>query len=209
MKQTVLVFGYLCVFGFISLTAGAALGQDATGRVIGTVTDQQGAAIPAAKVTVTSTATQIASTTTTRQDGTFEVLHLPIGSYTVTVEHDGFNKVTTQPNRLEINQSLRFDVVLQLGAVSQTVTVESQAARIETENPTVGGTITGEAIEQAPLNGRNVLSLALLLPGVSESNPDNTGAGGYSNGVGGYSIGGGRTDSVTYLLDGSLNNNLL
>src|SRR3984885_14385539 len=209
MKKTVLVFVYLCVFGFLALAACPANAQDTTGRVIGTVTDQQGAAVPGAKVTVTNTATQIASTTSSKEDGTFEVLNLPIGPYSVTVEHEGFNKVTTQPNRLEINQSLRFDVVLTLGAVSQTITVESQASRVETENPTVGGTISGEAIEQAPLNGRNVLSLALLMPGVTESNPDNTGAGGYSNGVGGYSIGGGRTDSVTFLMDGSLNNDLL
>src|ERR1700728_3146677 len=209
MKRAVLLFVSLCVFGFALFATNVALGQDATGRVIGTVTDQQGAAVPDAKWTVTNAATQIASATVTRDDGTFEVLHLPIGPYAVAVEHDGFNKVTTQPNRLEINQSLRFDVVLTLGAVSQTVTVESQTSRVETENPTVGGTISGEAIEQAPLNGRNVLSLALLLPGVTESNPDNTGAGGYSNGVGGYSIGGGRTDSVTFLMDGSLNNDLL
>jgi Carboxypeptidase regulatory-like domain/TonB dependent receptor/TonB-dependent Receptor Plug Domain len=209
MKTAVLLFVSICVLGCALFATRVALGQDATGRVIGAVTDQQGAAIPAAKVTVTNTATQITSTTTTREDGTFEVLHLPIGPYRVQVEHEGFNKVTTQPNRLEINQSLRFDAVLTLGAVSQTVTVESQTTRVETENPTVGGTITGEAIEQAPLNGRNVLSLALLLPGVTESNPDNTGAGGYNNGVGGYSIGGGRTDSVTFLMDGSLNNDLL
>ena len=193
----------------MALAAREARAQDATGRVIGTVADPQGAAVPDAKVIVTNTSTQISNTTTTRQDGTFEVLHLPIGLYQVAVEHAGFNKVVTQPNRLEINQSLRFDVVLTLGAVSQTVTVESQTTRVETENPTVGGTITGDAIEQAPLNGRNVLSLALLLPGVTESNPDNAGAGGYVNGVGGYSVGGGRTDSVTFLLDGALNNDLL
>src|ERR1700728_1221442 len=202
MKRAVLLFVSLCVFGFALFATNVALGQDATGRVIGTVTDQQGAAVPDAKWTVTNAATQIASATVTRDDGTFEVLHLPIGPYAVAVEHDGFNKVTTQPNRREINQSLRFDVVLTLGAVSQTVTVESQTSRVETENPTVGGTVTGEAIDQAPLNGRNVLNLALLMPGVTESNPDNTGAGGYS-------IGGGRTDSVTFLLDGSLNNDLL
>ena len=124
------------------------------------------------------------------------------------VEQEGFNKVVTQENRLEINQSLRFDVTLTVGAVSQTVTVESQTSRVETVNPTVGATVTGDAIQQAPLNGRNVLSLALLQPGVTESNPDNTGAGGYGNGWG-YSIAGGRTDSVTFLLDGSLNNDLL
>ena len=209
MKRAVLLFGCVCVFGFLFLAARAALAQDATGRVIGTVTDQQGAAVPNAKVTVTNTSTQQSTTTTTREDGTFEAVHLPIGAYRVEVEHDGFNKVATQSNRLEINQSLRFDVVLTLGAVSQTITVEAQTTRVETANPTVGATVTGEEIQQAPLNGRNVLSLALLQPGVSESNPDNSGAGGYNSGVGGYSVAGGRTDSVTFLLDGSLNNNLL
>ena len=202
MKRAVLLFGYVCVFGLILLAARVAQGQDATGRVIGTVTDQQGAAIPAAKVTVTNAATSIATTITTKDDGTFEVVNLPIGPYRVEVQHDGFNKVVTQPNRLEINQSLRFDVVLTLGAVSQTVTVESQTSRVETQNSTVGATVTGEAIQDAPLNGRNVLDLAKLQPGVTESNPDNSGAGTYS-------IAGGRTDSVTFLLDGSLNNDLL
>ena len=202
MKRAVLLFGYVCIFGFVLFVARAAQAQDATGRVIGTVTDQQGAAVPAAKVTVTNTDTQQRTTTTTREDGTFEVVHLPIGPYRVEVEHAGFNKIATQPNRLEINQSLRFDVVLTLGAITQTVTVESQTTRVETENPTVGATVTGEAIQDAPLNGRNVLDLAKLQPGVTESNPDNTGAGNYS-------IAGGRTDSVTFLLDGSLNNNLL
>src|SRR5580692_3213433 len=111
MKRAVLLFGYVCVFGLILLAARVAQGQDATGRVIGTVTDQQGAAIPAAKVTVTNAATSIATTITTKDDGTFEVVNLPIGPYRVEVQHDGFNKVVTQPNRLEINQSLRFDVV--------------------------------------------------------------------------------------------------
>jgi Carboxypeptidase regulatory-like domain/TonB-dependent Receptor Plug Domain/TonB dependent receptor len=202
MKKVFLLFGYVCVFGFALLIARTASAQDTTGRVIGTVTDQQGAAVPGAKVTVTNTATQLSSTTTSKGDGTFEILNLPIGPYSVTVEHDGFNKITTQPNRLEINQSLRFDVALQLGAVSQTVTVESQTTRVETQNSTVGATVTGEAIQEAPLNGRNVLDLAKLQPGVTESNNDNTGAGTYS-------IAGGRNDSVTFLLDGSLNNDLL
>jgi carboxypeptidase family protein/TonB-dependent receptor-like protein len=209
MKRSVLLFVGVCVLEFLTQFAGAAFAQDATGRVMGAVTDQQGAAVPGAKVTVTNTATHIANTTVTAGDGTFTVLNLPIGPYRVDVEHEGFNKVSTKENRLEINQSLRFDVALKLGAVNQTVTVEAQSSRVETANPTVGATVTGEEIQQAPLNGRNVLSLALLQPGVTESNPDNTGAGGYSNGVGGYSVAGGRTDSVTFLLDGSLNNNLL
>ena len=96
MKRAVLLFGCVCVFGFLFLAARAALAQDATGRVIGTVTDQQGAAVPNAKVTVTNTSTQQSTTTTTREDGTFEAVHLPIGAYRVEVEHDGFNKVATR-----------------------------------------------------------------------------------------------------------------
>jgi hypothetical protein len=202
MKRAVLLSVYLCVSGFLFFAARTAHAQDATGRVIGTVTDQQGAAVPGAKVTVTNTSTHLSTTTTTREDGTFEVLNLPIGPYRMEVEHEGFNKLATQPNRLEINQSLRFDVELTLGVISQTVTVESQTTHVETENSTVGATVSGEAIQEAPLNGRNVLDLAKLQPGVTESNPDNTGAGTYS-------ISGGRTDSVTFLLDGSLNNDLL
>src|SRR6202050_5805429 len=102
MKLSVRIFGYVCVFGFLLLCAGAALAQDATGRVIGTVADQQGAAVPGAKGTVTNSATRQSSTTTTREDGSFEVLNLPIGLYSVAVEHDGFNKVVTQENKLEI-----------------------------------------------------------------------------------------------------------
>src|SRR5277367_4383815 len=202
MKRVVQLFGCVCIFGFLLLLTTPTSAQDTTGRVIGSVADQQGAAVPGAKVTVTNSATRQSSITTTREDGSFEVLNLPIGRYSVAVEHEGFNKAVTQENKLEINQSLRFDVTLTLGAVNQTVTVEAQTSRVETVNATVGATIQGEAIQQAPLNGRNVLNLALLAPGVTESNPDNTGAGSYS-------IAGGRTDSVTYLLDGSLNNNLL
>jgi Carboxypeptidase regulatory-like domain/TonB dependent receptor/TonB-dependent Receptor Plug Domain len=202
MKRAVPLSVCVCVFGLLALFVMPIGAQDTTGRVIGSVADPQGGAVPGAKVTVTNSATRQSSTTTTEEDGSFEVLNLPIGRYSVTVERQGFNKVVTQENKLEINQSLRFDITLTLGAVSETVTVEAQTSRVETVNPTVGATVSGDAIQQAPLNGRNVLNLALLEPGVTESNPDNTAPGNYS-------IAGGRTDSVTYLLDGSLNNNLL
>jgi outer membrane receptor protein involved in Fe transport len=182
--------------------AGSAHAQSATGRVIGTVTDPQGAVVPDADVQVTETATGITHTTKTDSNGGYQVLALPIGTYHVTVAHEGFNREVTQDKQLQINQSLRFDITLTVGAVTQSVTVEAQVAGVETVNHTVGGTVIGEEIQQAPLNGRNVLDLALLQPGVTESNPDNTGAGTFS-------IAGGRTDSVTFLLDGALNNSLL
>ena len=179
-----------------------AFAQDATGRVIGTVYDQQGGVVPDAKVTVTNTATHIAHATVSGKDGYFEALDLPIGSYRVTVEHEGFTKAVTQEQKLLINQSLRFDITLAVGTSNQTVTVEAQVSGVETENPTLGQSVTSRELINLPLNGRDVLDLALLQPGVTEADPDFVGAGKFS-------VAGGRPDSITFLLDGGGNNNLL
>jgi outer membrane receptor protein involved in Fe transport len=121
----------------------------------------------------------------------------------VSAQATGFSKAITRPGTaLEINQTLRVDLSLAVGAASINITVEGQATNVETGNSTVGGTVTGEAIYELPLNGRNTLDLLATQPGVTVTNPD-------SGAAGTYSIGGGRTDSVTYLLDGGLNNDLL
>jgi hypothetical protein len=176
--------------------------QDANGRVFGTVYDPQGAVIAAAQVTVTNTATQVVRTAVTDSQGYFQVLALPIGNYKVKAEHTGFRTVISAEQKLLINQALRIDIKMEVGAASETVDVGAEAAPVETVNPTLGQSITGRTLTNMPLNGRDALDLALLQPGVTESNDDNSGAGNYS-------IAGGRTDSVTFLLDGGLNNDLL
>jgi hypothetical protein len=182
--------------------AVGAKAQDATGRIVGNITDQSGASIAGAKVTVQNTNTGSMQETESDKDGFYQVLSLPIGTYTVTVESNGFRKQVFERQMLQINQSLRLDARLAIGQTSETVEVTDQVANIETVNQTVGATVTGPAIQQAPLNGRNVLDLAKLQPGVTETNGDSTAAGTFS-------IAGGRTDSVTFLLDGALNNDLL
>jgi Carboxypeptidase regulatory-like domain/TonB-dependent Receptor Plug Domain len=176
--------------------------QDATGRIFGTVYDQQAAVIAATQITVINTATQVVRTAVTDDEGRFQVLALPIGSYKVKAEHAGFRTVVSAEQKLLINQALRIDIKMGIGAASQTVDVGAEAAAVETVNPTLGQSITGRTLTNMPLNGRDALDLALLQPGVTESNDDNGGAGNYS-------IAGGRTDSVTFLLDGGLNNDLL
>ena len=176
--------------------------QDATGTVAGVISDPSGALVQQARVTVTNVGTKIAKETTTDSNGFYQVQHLPIGNYQVTVEAAGFSKTTSTASALDINQTLRVDLKLQIGQVSDVVNVDAQASTVETQNSTVGGVVTGQAIFELPLNGRNTLDLLATQPGVTLSNPDNGGAGDYS-------IGGGRTDSVTYLLDGGLNNDLL
>jgi len=180
----------------------AVQAQDATGRIIGNVSDPSGAAVPDAKVTVTNDKTLVSAVTSTDREGFYQVLSLPIGAYTVTVEKEGFRQQVFDHQALQINQSLRLDAKLAIGQKSEVVEVTSQAANVETVSETIGSSVIGETIQRAPLNGRNVLDLAALQPGVTETNSD-------SGAAGSYSIAGGRSDSVTYLLDGSVNNNLL
>ena len=177
-------------------------GQEATGRIVGTVSDPTGAVVPGVQITVTNTATGISRDTRTNPDGYYQVLSLPIGNYKVTAEHEGFRKVVSDQYKLLINQVLRLDIALRLGTTAETVDVGAEAAAVETVNSTLGQSVTGRVLTNMPLNGRDMLDLALLQPGVTESNDDNTGAGNYS-------IAGGRTDSVTFLLDGGNNNDLL
>jgi hypothetical protein len=181
---------------------GVGRAQDATARITGTIADTTGAVLPGVKVAVTNTATRVSRGATSDHDGFYQVLALPIGSYTVTAERQGFRTVVSSEYKLLINQALRVDIKMEVGSASEKVEVGAEAAPVETVNATLGQSVTGRTLINMPLNGRDALDLALLQPGVTESNDDNAGAGNYS-------IAGGRTDSVTFLLDGGLNNDLL
>ena len=185
------------------LRAAQATAQQATAKIVGTVTDQQGAVVPGVDINVTNTATNVANSTTSDQDGYYQILDLPIGTYHLVARHQGFRTLEVNTSRLEINQSLRVDLRLELGAVTEQVQVEAQSSGVETVNPTLGQSVTERPIVNMPLNGRDVLTLALLQPGVTDDNPDDTSA------SHGFNIAGGRSDSITYLLDGGLNNDLI
>ncbi len=192
----------------ISLFCGSAWAQSATASILGQVTDPQGAALSEAEVTVVNVATDVASKAETDAEGNYQVLNLPIGTYVISAEHSGFAKLRTDRITLQINQQARMNLRLAIGALNQTVEVSGVASDVETVNPTLGQSVTARPIVNLPLNGRNVLNLALLQPGVTEDNPDDNNGQGIG-GVSGFSVGGGRADSVTYLLDGGSNNDLL
>ena len=177
--------------------------QTGTGRIIGNVTDESGAAVAGAKITVTNVLTNIHWKTTAILDGSYQVLDLPIGRYSVAAEHEGFSKAVTPIQELEINQSLRNDVRLKVGSVNETVTVKWTAAQVETISPTVGGTVTGAPIQNLPLNGRDTLDLALTQPGVLPSSGSPLSGSGVPNGK--FTIAGGHDNSISYVLDGGSN----
>jgi hypothetical protein len=189
------------IVGLFVLSAGSFLyAQDPTGRIIGTASDAQGAGIPGVVVTATNVTTHVSKQAETNKEGFYQILDLPIGSYKVTMDHQDFRQIVFENQVLQINQSLHIDAKMELGARSETVEVKDQVSVVETVDPTIGDSVTGRTITDMPLNGRNTLSLALLQPGVTNTNDGDTGSGQ------GYNIAGGRSDSVTFLLDGGLNN---
>jgi hypothetical protein len=155
------------------LVPACLLAQDATGKITGVVTDPSGAIVAGASVTVTNLETNFSKASKTDSPGVYQALLLPIGKYKVTASATGFEKVTMVPqNALEINQTMRVDIQLPVGKLTDTVVVESTGSQVETENATVGAVVTGEAIFELRLNGRNTLDLLKTQPGVTPSNPD-------------------------------------
>jgi outer membrane receptor protein involved in Fe transport len=194
------IFAALVLLGALAVYPVHA--QNAAARIVGNLTDPNGRGVPSAKVSVVNVDTQVHYDTTSNGEGYFQAPDLPIGRYNVIIEADGFRRVTYENQLLQINQVLRIDAKLEIGALSEIVEVKEQATVVETVNPTLGASVTGRTLTDLPLNGRNVLQLTLLQPGVTPNNPDD-GSSGFFN------IAGGRSDSVTFLLDGGLNNEQL
>jgi outer membrane receptor protein involved in Fe transport len=181
----------------------SAIAQTSNGQIIGVVTDPTGAVIPDAAITITNTQTNVKTQLTSDRTGSFKALSLQIGTYKVSAEKPGFSLAQSPEYQIGINQTQRVDFKLALPGTVQTVEVTIAAAALDTVSATIGGSVTERPLVDLPLNGRNILDLASLQPGVTTgTNPGNTSAGGVS-------IAGGRTDSVTYLLDGGNNASLL
>lgn len=189
----------LCFVGTLALWpllfAGPVFGQTDS-AIQGTVKDSTGAVVPDADVTAMHKATQKSYEVKSNAAGFYSIDGLPAGLYDVTVRVTGFR--TYQATDLKLDPSARqgLNVTLQVGDVSEQVSVEAAAVQVDTESGAVGGVITGEHIQDLMLNGRNFMGLALLLPGVS-----NTSSGGRIVG-GGSLLGGGLTAETPISMNG-------
>jgi Carboxypeptidase regulatory-like domain/TonB-dependent Receptor Plug Domain/TonB dependent receptor len=164
---------------FATLTAVA---QTSTSRITGRIADSKQASIAGASVTITNEATGVSQTQTTTEAGFYAFEALPVGIYTVTVEQNGFKKFQKTGNHLEVNNPLTVDVVLEVGQVSEVVTVQGGPEQLQTANATLGNVVEQKAIEALPLNGRNPLTLLLLEPGVVQRSFGGAGSGVHVNG---------------------------
>ncbi len=148
-----------------------ALGQTFTATLTGTVTDPSGAVVPGAKVSATNQGTKLEYTAQSSEQGIYTIPFLPIGNYVVSLEATGFKKLISNEIKLEVNQTARVDLQLEIGELTQQITVEGVAPILQTEAPTVGQVITGNTTVNLPLNGRNFQQLTLLVPGAVTPNP--------------------------------------
>jgi hypothetical protein len=141
-----------------------ARGQSTFGSISGTVKDASGAAIAGAEVTLTSTATGAKETFTTDQNGLYTFLNVNPGEYSVDVDKTGFKRFKQASIDVQVQQTVRIDANLEVGAESQTVEVTAQTPLIQTDNASLGQVIDERKTNETPLNGRNVFNLITLSP---------------------------------------------
>jgi len=170
-----------------------AFSQTYTGRILGSVTDPSGAAIPNASVNITDVQRGITRALTTDSAGEYLAANLLPGIYTVRAEAKGFAPVERSEVELQVAQDLTINFVMKPGAVTQRIIVTGGAAPLNTTNATLGGTLSNETINALPLNGRNFENLITLRPGVMIYP-----GGGFQT----QSSNGLRPTDVGYLLDG-------
>lgn len=144
----------------------SAMAQTITGTIRGTVTDASGLVVPGAQVTATNQSTGIKTGTVTTHDGNYNIQFLPIGMYTITFSSSGFKTTSIGPFSLEIDQTAKIDAKLQVGEASATVDVSSETAPLlQTQDATLGTTISGNTMVNLPNNGLNYQFPTLFVPG--------------------------------------------
>jgi hypothetical protein len=192
------------------LAAFPAAAQTTFGSILGTVTDQTGAALSGTTVTLTNVGTADHRTVQTDNNGSYQFVNLTPGTYSLDFEKTGFQRVKRESIPVVVQSAVRVNASLQVGNVNQTVNVEAAAPIIETQPGPLGQTVEGRVVQEMPLNGRNVFNLLTLAPGVvaqgstSGSPLGNQAGGTFTNntGWGNYQIGGGMANQSAFFLDG-------
>lgn len=187
----------------LALSAVTALGQSTTASIKGNVTDQSGASVASAKITVTSPAQGIVRVTNTNGSGDYEVPSLPPGSYTVKVEGSGFQPEQAEKVVVEVSQNIVQNFSLKVASSATVVNVEGTAPIIDSTTMTVGTVVDQRVVQEFPLNGRHFVDLTLLVPG-SVTPPQNGFLTAPLRGQGSFAVNsaGMREDQVNWMING-------
>ncbi len=203
-KRLSLTLCLLAVAALMSATATNA--QNAQGGILGHVSDSTGATVAGAKVTLLDKDTSVARTYTTTGSGDYQFINLNPGHYTVSVDMNGFQRQVTSTLIVEVNETIRQDFSLSLGAVSQEVVVSTGTQMLQTDDATLGSVVNSDLMSKLPLNGRDFTNLLQISVGaaVTPGGVQTTGyvLHGLNPGFQEVSINGARADSIAYSIDG-------
>jgi hypothetical protein len=186
------------------LSGLAALGQTQTVTVRGFITDRSAALVPNATITLTNVDQKRSWSVSTNSEGAYVFVQIPPGTYDFAAEAPGFKKHQRSGLVFEVAQVAAIDITLEVGAVTETVEVKTEAPLLETASSTLGSVVNGKAAESLPLNGRNILQLVALTPGINATRSFRGAATGSGNiAAVAFSANGGREISNEVMLDGS------
>jgi hypothetical protein len=180
--------------------------QTTTASMLGNVRDNTGAAIPQAEVTAQNLETSLSRSTVSDESGAYLITNLPVGDYAITAQKEGFTKYIQKGITLTVDQNARVDVLLTVGDVRQSVTVTAESTGVETRSTTVGELVDRTRIQELPLNGRNSMSLARVVPGVISVSAPTIVSQSRSGPL--ITVAGGRNTQNEFRLDGISHKNL-
>ena len=155
------ILSFLLVFLVVNSSA-----QSFRGKILGTVSDPNGAVVQGATITAKNVGTGIERTTVTDADGNYSIAELPIGNYEVKISSKGFQPLTIKDAVVEVAGERRADATLRVGESVDVVTVSTEE-QVETTSTTLGGTIQSRAVADLPVNGRDFTKFLVLVPGAS------------------------------------------
>lgn len=209
LRNTFAAFLWLVFLGFLLMGSVPAIAQVDRGNIVGVVTDPSGARISDAQITITNRDTGQPVHLTTDEEGNYKATLLKIGPYSVSATKQGFETTIQENVDVAVNQSVRVDLVLKLGAASQTVEVTGSAPLLQTESSSLGTVETERRISELPLNGRNFIQLAYLGPGANGGQTGTNVSGGVfenERANEAISVNGLRVSNNNFLLNGVDNN---
>jgi hypothetical protein len=206
LKQSSGIVVWILVF-FLHLAA-TAWAQVNTASLTGLVTDSSGAAMAGATVEVKNRATNVAYTVTTDSSGYYTFVTLPVGAYDISVAAPQFKKALRENVTFEVGQKVRLDFTLEVGAVTDTVTVQARAPLLTSQEATTGGVVENRAISDLPLSGRNWDDLLGSIGGVQGDRYTEEGGGTSGGRTGGVNVHGVRSLQNNFVLDGVDNNSI-
>ncbi|MCC6265158.1 MAG: TonB-dependent receptor, partial [Bryobacterales bacterium] len=159
------------LFALALIVGGTIWAQQITGTVTGVATDPSSAVLSGVRIELRNLQTNVAREVTTDNTGAYSIPFLPAASYSLTASAPGFRKFHVESFVLQVGQTARVDVALQIGDVAETISVSAEASVLQTESASVGSVVDSAKIVDLPLNGRNFVQLAQLVPGVNPGTP--------------------------------------